>query len=74
MREHRWTPDIIGSLFFDNEDYCGLFFWYQDVVETDVYMCNKPDQVAEMERAHINSFFIDQEIFDKQRERIRLRK
>lgn len=33
MRDMKWSPDIIGDLFIDNEDYEGLEFWYDDVVK-----------------------------------------
>lgn len=32
-REFKWSPDILGDLFFDDEDYKGLKFWYNDVLE-----------------------------------------
>lgn len=35
VRNYHWTPDIIGSLFFDAEDYEGLEYWYNDVVEQE---------------------------------------
>jgi len=33
VREYKWSPDIIGDLFFDREDYRGLYYWYDDVIE-----------------------------------------
>lgn len=33
VREHKWAPDIIGALFVDAQDYEGLEFWYNDVLE-----------------------------------------
>jgi hypothetical protein len=33
VREHNWSPDIVGDLFFDSIDYKGLEFWYNDVVQ-----------------------------------------
>jgi hypothetical protein len=38
VREHHWTPDIIGRLFFDRLDYKGLLYWYDDVKEMDKEM------------------------------------
>lgn len=32
-REFKWSPDILGDLFFDAEDYQGLEYWYNDIVE-----------------------------------------
>jgi hypothetical protein len=34
VREHHWSPQIIGDLFFDADDHHGLEFWYNDVMET----------------------------------------
>ncbi len=31
--KYRWSPDIVGDLFFDNQDYLGLEFWYNQVAE-----------------------------------------
>lgn len=31
--KYRWSPEIIGDLFFDAEDYFGLEFWYNQVKE-----------------------------------------
>lgn len=25
----------MGRLFLDNWDYCGLFFWYDDIIEVN---------------------------------------
>jgi hypothetical protein len=33
VREYKWSPDIIGDLFFDREDHLGLFHWYEDLVK-----------------------------------------
>lgn len=33
VREYKWSPDIIGDLFFDAEDYFGLVYWYNDIEE-----------------------------------------
>ncbi len=33
VREHHWSPDIIGDLFFDAEDHYGLVFWYDDLIQ-----------------------------------------
>lgn len=34
VREHHWAPSVVGALYFDNEDYLGLEYWYNDVTET----------------------------------------
>lgn len=31
--EYKWPPDIIGGLFIDSQDYEGLEFWYNRVIE-----------------------------------------
>jgi hypothetical protein len=33
VREHKWSPTIIGDLFIDCQDYQGLEYWYQDVLK-----------------------------------------
>lgn len=33
VREHKWLPTQIGSLFIDDADYNGLEFWYNDCKE-----------------------------------------
>lgn len=33
VSKYKWSPDIIGDLFFDAEDYHGLEFWYNQVKE-----------------------------------------
>ncbi len=33
VREHHWPPHIIKELYLDNEDYQGLEYWYEDVIE-----------------------------------------
>ena len=35
VRVHHWTPNYIDSLYFDNTDYLGLGYWYDDIVEVD---------------------------------------
>lgn len=32
-REYKWSPDVLGDLFFDAEDYLGLLFWHEDIKE-----------------------------------------
>lgn len=34
MRDMKWSPEIIGDLFFDAEDYHGIEFWYNDIAQT----------------------------------------
>ncbi len=31
VRNYHWTPDVIGGLFFDAEDYEGLEYWMNDI-------------------------------------------
>lgn len=33
VREHKWLPKDLGSLFIDEQDYRGLIYWYDDVIE-----------------------------------------
>jgi hypothetical protein len=33
VREHHWSPEIIGDLFIDGQDYEGLEYWYDDIME-----------------------------------------
>jgi hypothetical protein len=32
-REHHWPPSVLEGLFFDREDYEGLQFWIDDLIE-----------------------------------------
>jgi len=32
VREHKWTPSVINSLYVDEIDYQGLIYWYKDVL------------------------------------------
>lgn len=31
IREYKWAPEIINSLYLDGADYFGLIWWYEDV-------------------------------------------
>lgn len=42
VREHHWAPDQIGALFIDSQDYQGLEFWYDDVMEMTAEIKKKP--------------------------------
>lgn len=33
VRDTKWSPLIIGDLFFDDEGIDGILFWYYDIVE-----------------------------------------
>lgn len=33
VREHHWTPEIIGKLDVEGDDYNSLEYWYNDVCE-----------------------------------------
>ncbi len=68
VREYKWTPDVIGSLFFDRQDYTGLLYWYDDVIEICVGCCTKIRDVDKLERENPQ---IDKEIFEAQRNAIR---
>jgi len=35
IREHHLTPSVIDAFFLDDNDYHGLEFWYNDVVEVN---------------------------------------
>lgn len=35
VREHSWSPTIVGDLFLDEVDYQGLIFWEKDVKEVE---------------------------------------
>jgi hypothetical protein len=41
VNEYKWSPEIIGDLFFDSEDYHGLEFWYNNVKEMNDRMKQK---------------------------------
>ena len=41
VREYKWSPEIIGDLFFDGEDYKGMEFWYNDIKEMHGEMKSK---------------------------------
>jgi hypothetical protein len=31
INHYKWSPEIVGDLFFDAEDYLGLEYWYNEV-------------------------------------------
>ncbi len=31
----KWLPKDVGSLFFDEMDFYGLLYWYNDIKETN---------------------------------------
>jgi hypothetical protein len=33
VREHHWSPAIVGDFYMEEESYHGLEFWYNDVKE-----------------------------------------
>jgi len=33
VREYHWPPTVIGGLFFDAQDYRGLFFWHKEICD-----------------------------------------
>lgn len=32
VREYKWSPNEIGSLYLDDADFFGLEYWYKDVI------------------------------------------
>ena len=44
MREYKWTPSIIDDLFFDDIDYHGIIWLYNDIaaVEQETQQRMKP--------------------------------
>ena len=35
VREYHFFPNVIGELYIDNQDFEGLEYWYDDVVEVN---------------------------------------
>lgn len=35
IREYHWTPKDIDNLFFDDDDYHGIFYIFNDLVEAN---------------------------------------
>lgn len=33
VREHHFSPDVLGDFYLDALDYTGLEFWFEDVVQ-----------------------------------------
>lgn len=33
VRQHHWAPEAMGALYFDDLDYEGLLFWFDEVME-----------------------------------------
>ncbi len=31
VNHYKWSPQLVGDLFIDAEDYLGLEFWYNEV-------------------------------------------
>lgn len=27
----KWLPNVLGGLFYDNIDYKGILFWYEEI-------------------------------------------
>lgn len=44
VREHHWSPRIVGDFFIDGEDYDGLEFWYTDLVEAHKELKSKTEK------------------------------
>lgn len=45
VREHKWTPQVINSLYLDDTDYFGLEWWYNDVCKVNEEMKSKNKKV-----------------------------
>lgn len=33
VRNFKWTPDVIGEMYCDDEDFYGIDYWYKDIQE-----------------------------------------
>lgn len=33
IRRYRWTPQYLETLYFDDMDYKGIVYWYNDIAE-----------------------------------------
>lgn len=44
VREHHWSPEIIGDLFIDGIDHEGLEYWYNDVCEAIAELKKEKDK------------------------------
>ena len=33
VREHHWSPEVIGNLHYEYGDYESLMYWYNDIVK-----------------------------------------
>lgn len=41
VREYKWPPSVLEGLFFDGEDYLGLYYWYDDLKEVHAELKKK---------------------------------
>jgi hypothetical protein len=41
VREHHWSPFLIGDLYLDKVDHLGLEYWYEDVKEVSEKIAEK---------------------------------
>lgn len=45
VREHHWDINQIRKLYLDDQDYLGLEFWHNDVVEVGKELKKKQKEV-----------------------------
>lgn len=43
-REYKWSPGVLGDLFFDSQDQDGLLFWYEDIQDMKRRMPKLPEK------------------------------
>ena len=41
VREHHWSPAIVGDFYLDDIDTDGLEFWFNDLIEYYAELRNK---------------------------------
>lgn len=41
VREHHWSPEIVGDLFINGDDHESLEFWYDDCVQMNKELKDK---------------------------------
>jgi hypothetical protein len=44
VREHHWSPEIVGDLFINGYDHESLEYWYDDCVEANAELKKKETQ------------------------------
>lgn len=48
VREYKWPPEVIGGFFFDDHDFDGIEYWYEDIlkVNTELESRNKQNKIG----------------------------